>query len=88
MKKTKDYTGIGLKKRLMEVSGIKEPQNKKEQLIELEGFTYGELFDIIHQEVKNYFDGTYDNPYMSKEDEMDLDEELQSIIDELDFDLR
>jgi len=85
MKKTKDYTGIGLKRRLMEVSGIREPQDKREQLIDLEGLTYGELFDIVHTEVKNYFEETFDTP-QTEEDE--LDEELQRFLDELDFELK
>jgi len=86
MKKTKDYRGQQLKRRLMEVSGIQEPTNKRDEMIDLNGITYGDLFDIVHQEVKNYFEETFDNPPMEKGDEVELDEELQRIIDELEFD--
>lgn len=87
MKKTKDFTGHQLKQRLMEVSGIRPPENKLDQLIDLEGLTYGELFDIVHTEVKNYFEETFESPNsLGAEDE--LDEELQRILDELDFDIK
>lgn len=87
MKKTKDFTGHQLKQRLMEVSGIRPPKDKQDQLIDLEGLTYGELFDIVHTEVKNYFEETFESPNsLGGEDE--LDEELQRILDELDFDIK
>jgi len=85
MKKTKDYSGMGLKKRLMEVSGIQSPKSKRDEVIELEGMTYGDLFDIVHQEVKNYFEETFDEP---KVEPYELDEELQRILDELDFEVK
>jgi hypothetical protein len=88
MKKTKDYRGQQLKRRLMEISGIQEPLSKKDEMIDLHGITYGELFDIIHQEVKNYFEETFDSPTMEKDEEIELDEELQRIIDELDFEIK
>lgn len=87
MKKTKDFTGHQLKQRLMEVSGIRPPKDKQDQLIDLEGLTYGELFDIVHTEVKNYFEETFESPDVSG-DEDELDEELQRILDELDFDIK
>lgn len=87
MKKTKDFTGHQLKQRLMEVSGIRPPKDKQDQLIDLEGLTYGELFDIVHTEVKNYFEETFESPDASG-DEDELDEELQRILDELDFDIK
>lgn len=85
MKKTKDYSGNGLKKRLMEVSGIQPKPDKRNEMLDLEGLTYGDLFDIVHQEVKNYFEETFDEP---KVDSDELDEELQRILDELDFEIK
>ena len=92
MKKTKDYSGKGLKKRLMEVSGIQEPTshhlNKKDtDLVDVFGLTYGELKKLIQAEVKEYFDETFDKPQVDN-DVVDLDEELQKILDELDFELK
>jgi len=85
MKKTKDYSGIGLKKRLMEVSGIQPPKSKRDETLDLNGMTYGELYDIVHQEVKNYFEETFDEPQVEPDE---LDEELQRILDELDFEIK
>lgn len=51
----------------------------KEDLIELEGITKGELMNMVHQAVKDYFDETFDTSPMEEEE----DDELQSIIDEL-----
>lgn len=89
MKKTKNYRGEFLKKRLMEVSGIQPRQSEREKLINIQGMTYGELFDIIHQSVKDYFDETFESPatlVAGDGSELEIDEELQRILDELDFD--
>ena len=44
-----------------------------------------DLFDIVHQEVKNYFEETFDEPKVEPDE---LDEELQRILDELDFEVK
>lgn len=85
MKKTKDYKGYQLKQRLMEISGVKQPTEKRDEMLDLNGMTYGELYDIVHQEVKNYFEETFDEPQVEPDD---LDEELQRILDELDFEIK
>lgn len=92
MKKTKDYTGHQLRERLMEVSGI-QPQShhlskKDDEMIDVFGLTYGELKKLIQASMREYFEETFDNPKMDNEDELELDDELQRIIDELDFDAR
>lgn len=87
MKKTKDYKGHQLKKRLMEVSGIEPPKDLRDEPLELSGLTYGDLFDIVHTEVKKYFEETFESPDAIG-DEDELDEELQRILDELDFELK
>ena len=86
MKKTKDYRGHQLKRRLMEVSGIEPQKDLRDEPLELSGLTYGDLFDIVHTEVKKYFEETFESPTAgSRSDEDELDEELQRILDELDF---
>ena len=73
----------------MEVSGIEPQKDLRDEPLELSGLTYGDLFDIVHTEVKKYFEETFDKPSGAYEtDEEDLDEELQRILDELDFELK
>lgn len=92
MKKTKDYRGHQLRERLMEVSGI-QPQShhlskKDDELVDVFSLTYGELKKLIQSSMREYFEETFDNPSMNKDEEMELDEELQRIIDELDFEIK
>ena len=94
MKKTKDYSGESLRKRLMEVSGIEQPnhhqQKKDTELVDVFSLTYGELKELIRVEVREYFDETFESPTAtgSSSDDEELDEELQRFLDELNFELK
>jgi len=73
-----------IRERLKRSAGIlKENYDKvpeRDDYIDMVGIRKGELRDMIHQAVKDYFDETFDTPPMDEEDV-----ELQRIIDELEF---
>jgi pyruvate-formate lyase-activating enzyme len=61
---------------------IKENNEKEEELLDLTEFTKESLKGMISQEVQNYFEDTFETD-LPIEDE--VDEELQKIINELEF---
>ena len=61
---------------------IKENNEKEEELLDLTEFTKESLKGMIRQEVQNYFEDTFETD-LPIEDE--VDEELQKIINELEF---
>jgi pyruvate-formate lyase-activating enzyme len=72
-----------IKERLKINAGlIKENNEKEEELLDLTEFTKESLKGMISQEVQNYFEDTFETD-LPIEDE--VDEELQKIINELEF---
>ena len=72
-----------IKERLKINAGlIKENNEKEEELLDLTEFTKESLKGMIRQEVQNYFEDTFETD-LPIEDE--VDEELQKIINELEF---
>ena len=76
-------TQFEIKERLRINAGlIKENNEKEEELLDLTEFTKESLKGMIRQEVQNYFEDTFETD-LPIEDE--VDEELQKIINELEF---
>jgi pyruvate-formate lyase-activating enzyme len=76
-------TQFEIKERLRINAGlIKENNEKEEELLDLIEFTKESLKGMIRQEVQNYFEDTFETD-LPIEDE--VDEELQKIINELEF---
>ena len=72
-----------IKERLRINAGlIKENNEKEDELLDLTEFTKERLKGMIRQEVQNYFEETFETD-LPIEDE--VDEELQKIINELEF---
>ena len=72
-----------IKERLRINAGlIKENNEKEDELLDLTEFTKESLKGMIRQEVQNYFEDTFETD-VPIEDE--VDEELQKIINELEF---
>lgn len=72
-----------IKERLKINAGlIKENNEKEDELLDLTEFTKESLKGMIRQEVQNYFEDTFETD-LPIEDE--VDEELQKIINELEF---
>lgn len=72
-----------IKERLRINAGlIKENNEKEDELLDLTEFTKESLKGMIKQEVQNYFEDTFETD-LPIEDE--VDEELQKIINELEF---
>jgi pyruvate-formate lyase-activating enzyme len=72
-----------IKERLRINAGlIKENNEKEDELLDLTEFTKESLKGMIRQEVQNYFEDTFETD-LPIEDE--VDEELQKIINELEF---
>ena len=72
-----------IKERLKINAGlIKENNEKEDELLDLTEFTKESLKGMIKQEVQNYFEDTFETD-LPIEDE--VDEELQKIINELEF---
>ena len=61
---------------------LKENNEKEDELLDLTEFTKESLKGMIRQEVQNYFEDTFETD-LPIEDE--VDEELQKIINELEF---
>ena len=76
-------TQFEIKERLRINAGlIKENNEKEEELLDLTEFTKESLKGMIRQEVQNYFEDRFETD-LPIEDE--VDEELQKIINELEF---
>ena len=76
-------TQFEIKERLRINAGlIKENNEKEEELLDLTEFTKESLKGMIRQEAQNYFEDTFETD-LPIEDE--VDEELQKIINELEF---
>lgn len=82
-----------LRERWRQVSGIQLKENQshhlmkdKDEVVDTFTLTYGELDKIIDERVKAYFENAFENP-ADLDTEEEIDEELQRIIDELEFDI-
>ena len=89
----KKLSGKALRERWRQVSGIQLNENQshhlmkeKDEVIDTFTLTYGELDKIIDDRVKAYFNDTFLDPE-DLDTEEEIDEDLQRILDELEFDI-